>query len=34
MLSGVGPEDQLNEHDIARHHLVKHIINAYSKSKG
>ena len=25
---------ELNEHDIARHHLVKHIINAYSKSKG
>ncbi len=24
---------KLNEHDIARHHLVKHIINAYSKSK-
>jgi phosphate starvation-inducible PhoH-like protein len=25
---------KLNEHDIARHHLVKDIINAYSKSKG
>ena len=24
---------KLTEHDIARHHLVKHIINAYSKSK-
>ena len=24
---------QLNEHDIARHHLVKDIIDAYSKSK-
>jgi phosphate starvation-inducible PhoH-like protein len=24
---------KLNEHDIARHHLVKHIIDAYSKSK-
>ena len=23
---------KLNEHDIARHHLVKHIISAYSKS--
>ena len=25
---------ELNEHDVARHYLVKHIINAYSKSKG
>tara|TARA_B100000214_G_scaffold188775_1_gene136292 strand:- start:282 stop:1238 length:957 start_codon:yes stop_codon:yes gene_type:complete len=24
---------KLDEHDIARHHLVKHIIDAYSKSK-
>ena len=24
---------KLSEHDIARHHLVKHIIDAYSKSK-
>jgi phosphate starvation-inducible PhoH-like protein len=24
---------KLNENDIARHHLVKHIIDAYSKSK-
>jgi phosphate starvation-inducible PhoH-like protein len=23
---------ELSEHDIARHHLVKHIISAYSKS--
>ena len=23
---------KLSEHDIARHHLVKHIIDAYSKS--
>ena len=25
---------ELNEHDIARHRLVKHIINAYSKLEG
>ena len=25
---------ELNEHDVARHYLVKHIINAYSKSTG